>query len=66
MGMGAPKFPVRHASMLPNGRAVALDASEGTPLDPLKDKSWDLNSVKVVPSPEGEPAPEAGQRKRGK
>ena len=26
------------------------DASEGTPLDPLKNKSWDLNSGKVVPS----------------
>jgi UPF0755 protein len=64
MGMGTPKFPTRHAAMLPSGRAVALDASEGTPLDPLKDKSWDLNSVKVVPSPEGEPAPEP--RKRGK
>jgi UPF0755 protein len=50
--------------MLASGRAVALDASEGTPIDPLKDKSWDLNSVKVVPSPEGEPAPEP--RKRGK
>jgi UPF0755 protein len=64
LGLGAPKFPVKHAAMLPSGRAVALDASEGTPLDPLKDKSWDLNSVKVVPSPEGEPAPDA--RKRGK
>ncbi|MEA2758993.1 MAG: hypothetical protein QOH65_1606 [Methylobacteriaceae bacterium] len=64
MGMGAPKFPVKHAAMLPSGRAVALDASEGTPIDPLKDKSWDLNSAKVVASPEGEPAPEP--RKRGK
>ncbi|MEA2832733.1 MAG: hypothetical protein QOG66_935 [Methylobacteriaceae bacterium] len=64
MGMGAPRFPTKHAAMLATGRAVALDASEGTPIDPLKDKSWDLNSVKVVPSPEGEPAPEA--RKRGK
>ncbi|MEA2841585.1 MAG: hypothetical protein QOF41_2915 [Methylobacteriaceae bacterium] len=63
-GAGAPKFPTKHAAMLPTGRAVALDASEGTPIDPLKDKSWDLNSVKVVPSPEGEPAPEP--RKRGK
>jgi UPF0755 protein len=63
LGMGAPKFPTKHAAMLPSGRAVALDASEGTPLDPLKDKSWDLNSVKVVPSPEGEPAPAP---KRGK
>jgi UPF0755 protein len=64
-GMGPPKFPVKHAAMLPSGRAVALDASEGTPLDPLKDKSWDLNSVKIVPSPEGEPAPPE-PRKRGK
>jgi UPF0755 protein len=66
MGMGAPRFPTKHAAMLPSGRAVALDASEGTAIDPLKDKSWDLNSVKVVPSPEGEPAPEAAPRKRGK
>jgi UPF0755 protein len=63
-GMEPPKFPTKHAAMLASGRAVALDASEGTPIDPLKDKSWDLNSVKVVPSPEGEPAPEP--RKRGK
>jgi UPF0755 protein len=63
-GMGPPKLPVKHAAMLPSGRAVALDASEGTPIDPLKDKSWDLNSVKVVPSPEGEPAPEPAPRKR--
>jgi UPF0755 protein len=27
-----------------------FDASEGTALDPLKDKSWDLNSAKTVPS----------------
>lgn len=26
-----------------------FDASEGTALDPLKDKSWDLNSPKTVP-----------------
>jgi len=66
MGLGAPKFPVKHAQMLANGRAVALDASEGTAIDPLKDKGWDLNSVKIVPAPEGEPAPEPGPRKRGK
>ena len=66
-GMGPPKLPVKHAQMLPNGRAVALDASEGTDIDPLKDKSWDLNSVKIVPSPEGEPAPEKPEpRKRVK
>ena len=65
-GAGAPRFPVKHAAMLPNGRAVALDASEGTPLDPLKDKSWDLNSVKVVPSPEGETAEKPEPKRRGK
>ncbi len=32
-----------------NGRPRILDASEGTALDPLKDKSWDLNSAKNVP-----------------
>ena len=35
------------------------DASEGTRLDPLKDKSWDLNSPKIVPDikPEDPPKP---------
>jgi UPF0755 protein len=32
------------------GRAGAFDASEGTALDPLRDKSWDLNSPKNVPN----------------
>ena len=31
-------------------RPRAFDASEGTALDPLKDKSWDLSSAKTVPS----------------
>ena len=31
-------------------KPVAFDASEGTPLDPLRNKSWDLNSAKSVPS----------------
>lgn len=31
-------------------RPRAFDASEGTPLDPLRDKSWDLTSAKTVPS----------------
>jgi UPF0755 protein len=34
----------------PRGRARAFDASEGTPLDPLRDKGWDLNSPKTVPN----------------
>ncbi len=31
------------------------DASEGTALDPLRDRSWDLNSPKTVPSFQPEP-----------
>lgn len=31
-------------------RALAFDASEGTDLDPLRDKTWDLNSPKQVPA----------------
>lgn len=33
-----------------SGRSRAFDASEGTALDPLRDKSWDLNSPKNVPN----------------
>ena len=34
----------------PATRVVRIyDASEGTPLDPLKNKTWDLNSPKTVP-----------------
>lgn len=31
-------------------RPRAFDASEGTALDPLKDRSWDLTSAKTVPA----------------
>jgi UPF0755 protein len=31
-------------------RPRAFDASEGTPLDPLRNKTWDLNSSKNVPA----------------
>lgn len=31
-------------------RPRAFDASEGTPLDPLKNKTWDLNSPKTIPA----------------
>lgn len=31
-------------------RPRAFDASEGTALDPLRDKSWDLTSAKTVPT----------------
>ena len=35
----------------PNGKPRILDASEGTALDPLLNKSWDLNSPKTVDTP---------------
>jgi UPF0755 protein len=35
----------------PNGKPRIYDAAEGTALDPLRDKSWDLNSPKTVDLP---------------
>jgi UPF0755 protein len=35
----------------PNGKPRILDASEGTKIDPLLNKSWDLNSSKTFDSP---------------
>jgi UPF0755 protein len=35
----------------PNGKPRIIDASEGTALDPLLNKSWDLNSAKTVDEP---------------
>jgi UPF0755 protein len=35
-------------AMAPNGKPRIYDASAGTALDPLLDKSWDLNSAKTV------------------
>jgi UPF0755 protein len=34
--------------MAPNGKPRIFDASAGTALDPLLDRSWDLNSPKTV------------------
>ena len=34
----------------PSNTRRIFDASEGTALDPLRNKSWDLNSTKTVPS----------------
>ncbi|MGJ0622651.1 MAG: endolytic transglycosylase MltG, partial [Methylocystis sp.] len=46
--------PPEATALAPTGgrpfRPRAFDASEGTPLDPLRDKSWDLTSSKTVPS----------------
>ncbi|MFO1103414.1 MAG: endolytic transglycosylase MltG [Methylocystis sp.] len=46
--------PPEATALAPTGgrpfRPRAFDASEGTPLDPLRDKSWDLTSSKTVPA----------------
>ncbi len=42
---GVPLAPNRAAP----GKGVIIDASEGTALDPLRDKSYDLMSAKTVP-----------------
>jgi UPF0755 protein len=46
--------PPEATALAPTGgrpfRPRAFDASEGTSLDPLRDKSWDLTSAKTVPS----------------
>ncbi len=47
-GQTAPGAPTQ-----PNGQQVAhaiYDVSEGTPMDPLLNKTYDLNSAKTVPS----------------
>lgn len=33
----------------PRGKIIVLDASEGTKLDPLRQRNWDLNAVQVIP-----------------
>ena len=33
----------------PRGKIIVIDASEGTKLDPLRQKNWDLNAVQVIP-----------------
>lgn len=51
-GIDAQKAPEPPGSD-PNQRRArprAFDASEGTALDPLRDKSWDLSSAKTIPS----------------
>ncbi|WP_374546733.1 endolytic transglycosylase MltG [Rhodoblastus sp.] len=43
------------ANAAPNGKPRIYDAAEGTPLDPLLNKSWDLNSAKSVDLPGAKP-----------
>ncbi len=45
---GALAYTGGPVNMAPNGKPRIFDASEGTALDPLRDKSWDLNSAKTV------------------
>ena len=33
----------------PRGKIIAIDASEGTKIDPLRQRNWDLNAVQVIP-----------------
>ncbi|MCC3245753.1 endolytic transglycosylase MltG [Methylocystis sp. WRRC1] len=42
--------PIALAPAPQRARPRAFDASEGTALDPLRDKSWDLTSAKTVPA----------------
>ena len=37
-------------AMAPNGRPIIIDASEGTKLDPLLNKTYDLSYAKDVPN----------------
>ncbi len=50
---GLPNMPAEALAMQPVQSPQAVrkiyDASEGTPLDPLRKKGWDLNSAKRVP-----------------
>jgi UPF0755 protein len=45
----------------PNGKPRIYDAAEGTALDPLLDKSWDLNSPKSVDAPPAKASAKAGK-----
>ena len=37
------------ARVATGGRGLAFDASEGTPLDPLLNKTYDLSYAKTIP-----------------
>ena len=48
-GPALPGAPAQAAAARVEGRRV-FDASEGTPRDPLRNRSFDLNSAKTVPA----------------
>lgn len=41
--------PTEPEPLAPLRRVRVIDASEGTPLDPLRSKNWDLSHVQIVP-----------------
>lgn len=43
----APSIP--RTPLPPGGKVLIYDASQGTDIDPLLQKNWDLNSVQVIP-----------------
>lgn len=47
----------------PRGKIIAIDASEGTKIDPLRQRNWDLNAVQVIP-PMPSPAQSNAQPRR--
>ena len=47
---GGPPPVVATTAVPQTARPRAFDASEGTALDPLRDRSWDLTSAKTVPA----------------
>lgn len=58
LGLPMPDGTAPPVADPPTPKIVRIyDASEGTPLDPLKDKTWDLNSAKTIPDlpPPGAP-----------
>jgi len=57
---GRPRFLVKRGARLQDGRATIFDVSEGTALDPLQDRNWDLNSSKIVPGVQNEPGDNHG------
>jgi hypothetical protein len=51
----------------PRGKIIAIDASEGTKIDPLRQRNWDLNAVQVIPpmpSPVSPPTSSGSQPRR--
>jgi UPF0755 protein len=68
--LDGPAAPVENSALgyagglvnaAPNGKPRIYDAAEGTALDPLLDKGWDLNSPKSVDAPPAKASSRAGK-----